>query len=603
MASLLLMANLLPVSPALATENSQLLTDSKTASLQAIENQSYRELIVKFKAGTTEEEKKRVFREANVRELDYIDNGDISLVKVLDEDGLKELAKLLYRNPSVIFAEPNYKVKSSFVPTDPYFKKQWHTSKIQMPKAWDFEKGAASVTVAVIDGGVETDHPDLVGKIVSPINLVADTTIVDKDPHGTHVAGIIAASANKIGTLGIAPGVKIMPIDVFQGEFAEVFDIVEGIYYAADHGAKVINLSLGLDEPSEALDVATNYAHSKGAVVVAAAGNSDTSTLTYPAASPHVIGVSATDHADEITSFSNYGEYIDLAAPGLLIYSTYPGGTYRYLSGTSMAAPVVSGVAALVLSKNSFLTPIQVEEILKKSALDLGDKGWDEFYGFGRVDALRSLENTPLAVTDIQSTSNIFPVTGTSRTAFSFITPNDTTVTVYIQDSKGYTVKRLVTGRKWAGGRFSIVWDGKLDNGYFATTGTYKVIARVAGASGSVTKIRHQQVIDRIQPAITLPNASVSFSSTTGAKVSIPYELNKAAKVTINIQDTKGNVVKTFYNNLSMSAGKRTLNWDGKDLMGKMVPNGAYKLTFTVTDNNKSKKITQATIIVDGKNI
>lgn len=559
------------------------------------------EMIVKFKKDTSDREKSEILQLYGVKELSHIEKGDFSLVIVPKGKNLQSTAAELIKNEQIEFAEPNYMIEKNYTPVDPSYGKQWYLGKIQAPKAWDITKGASTITVSVIDGGVQTNHPDLAGKIVYPYNTVNNSNTYQPDVHGTHVAGIIAASMNKIGIAGIAPGVKIMPINVFSGEYAELYDIAEAIYYAADHGADVINLSLGVDSYSYVMESAAHYAQTKGVVLVAAAGNDDTNAYTYPAALPDVIGVSATDSSDRITDFSNYGEYIDFAAPGVNIYSTVSGSTYRLMSGTSMAAPVISGVSALVLSKNPFLTPAQVKEILRKSVVDLGSKGWDPFYGYGRIDAYKALQNTPAPVSNIVSSSSTFTVTGTSRTAFSFNAPSGTTISLYVQNSKGTTLRKVVSDKKWSGGKFSAVWDGKLDNGMFASTGTYRILAKVAAGGETVYKTMNIKVVDQVTPSVAFSSSSTIFSPAVQGKIVIPYILNKSAKVSAAIYDQAGKPVKTLYFNLSIAGGKRSVTWDGKNSSGKRVADGTYKLTITVTDSKKAKRSSHILIQVDSK--
>ncbi|MDR7240832.1 S8 family peptidase [Neobacillus drentensis] len=389
------------------------------------------ELIIKFTPNTSSVERATILKLVNGKEVDQLKAGDFSFVKVPNGSDLASISKALLKNKQLLFVEPNYEVKSTYVPGEPSYNKQWYLNKIQLPKAWDKTKGSSNITVAVIDGGVQKDHPELRGKIVSPYNAVTGNANYTPDKHGTHVAGIIAASFNKSGIAGIAPSVKIMPINVFDWQGASAYNVAVALNYAVDHHADVVNMSLGSEDYSYILDYYVQYARSKGIVIVAAAGNSDTSIPMYPAALNGVIGVSATDSSDRITSFSNYGSYIDLAAPGLSIYSTVTGSSYEYLSGTSMTAPVVTGVAALVRSQNPFLTPSQVESILMKSTTDLGSRGWDSYYGYGRIDAYKAVSNTPAPISKLTAPTT-YTMTGTNKAAFSITAASSTNVSLYL---------------------------------------------------------------------------------------------------------------------------------------------------------------------------
>jgi subtilisin family serine protease len=546
-----------------------------------------KELIVKFKSNVTSAEKQKVLNSEGLTEVSSIFKGEFTLVSVPKGTELVTVAKKLLKHTVIEFVEPNYEAEKTFVPSDPGYKNQWYLQKIQMPKAWDVTKGSADITVAVIDGGVQTSHPDLKGKIVSPFNAVTGGNTFPGDVHGTHVAGIIAASTNKVGVTGIVPNVKIMPINAFQGSSANMFDIANAIIYAADKGANVINMSLGSYSYSYLVDYATSYAKSKGAILIAAAGNSDTYLETYPAALSSVIAVSATNKIDRITGFSNYGNYIDLAAPGEDIYSTVSGSSYNFLSGTSMAAPTVSGVAALILSKNPLLTPDQVGNILKKSSADLGGKGWDHFYGYGRVDALKALQQTSAPISTITLSAN-FTANGQNKNNISFTAQKETTVSAYVQNSKGTTIKKLVAPKKWNGGKVTTTWDGKQDNGLYVPSGSYVVLAKLTNGKETVYKKSTVKVTNKVKLTIKIVS-SVLFSPKVKSKLTIPYEINQKATITAKIYDSKNTLVKTVLSNKSINTGKNTMQWDGNDRNGKKMKDGTYKLLVSGIDMNKVK--------------
>jgi serine protease len=283
--------------------------------------------------------------------------------------------------------------------TDPYRGQQWDLTKMRAADAWQKSTGTGA-TVAVIDTGVDASHPDLAGKILPGIDIISgvEGTSTDPNGHGTHVAGTIAAlTGNGEGVAAVAPGAKILPIRVLGANGSGYMsDAATGIVYAADHGANVINMSLGSTAQVTAVTNAISYARGKGVVVVAAAGNerASGSPVSYPAADPGVIAVAATDSADAFAGYSNRGSYVDIAAPGSGIVSTYPaakGSSYVIMSGTSMAAPHVAAVAALLESYRPGLTPDQVEQAMESSAVDLGPAGKDADYGYGRIDAAAAL--------------------------------------------------------------------------------------------------------------------------------------------------------------------------------------------------------------------
>ena len=216
--------------------------------------------------------------------------------------------------------------------------------------------------------------------------------IYDDHGHGTHVAGIAAARINNgVGIAGMAGGATIMPVDVFPlPAFGTYEDLIRAIIYATDNGAHVINMSLGASSYSRGEEAAVNYAWNHGVVVVAAAGNTYGNTYHYPAAHRNAIAVAATDAGDNRCSFSTWGDFVDVAAPGCSVFSTVPGG-YGWKGGTSMAAPHVAGLAALLFSLNPLLTNAQVRDLIEQNVDDLGTTGWDPYFGKGRINARKAL--------------------------------------------------------------------------------------------------------------------------------------------------------------------------------------------------------------------
>ncbi len=308
-----------------------------------------------------------------------------------------EFIDRLRRRPDVEHAQPNYVYRALFTPNDPYFGQQWNLPAVHAPEAWDVTQGAG-VRVAVVDTGVDCGHPDLSGQCAAQVNYVGG--FQDDNGHGTHVAGIIAALTNNgVGVAGVASGVKLVALKVLDqnGEGTTATAAAAIVDAVRLYGAKVINLSFGGPRdpggPDAVLQAAIDEAYARGAVVVAAAGNCNPSctTIIDPAAMDHVLAVAAVNNNRERASFSNYGSYIDLAAPGENILSTSPRCGYRFMSGTSMAAPHVSAVAALVLSLRPDLGPDAVATILFQTADDLGAPGRDPCYGYGLVNAYRAV--------------------------------------------------------------------------------------------------------------------------------------------------------------------------------------------------------------------
>ena len=290
----------------------------------------------------------------------------------------------------VAWVQPNYVYREAS--SDPLFSQQWGVTRIGAPQAWTVTRGKDTVVVAVVDTGVDYTHPDLVGPVDAAADydfVNGDSSAMDDNGHGTHVAGIIAAIAdNGVGGAGVAPGCRILPVKVLDSKGSgDTVGVAAGIRYAADAGAKIINLSLA--GPSDAtMGNAVAYAQGKGCVVVAAAGNEGSDGgASYPARYAGVVGVGATDPSNARATFSNYGIGVDIAAPGVNVLSTLPGGGYGSLSGTSMASPFVSAVAALVWSEYSSWDSAHVIDRVLSTAQDIGPVGNDGSFGAGLVRA------------------------------------------------------------------------------------------------------------------------------------------------------------------------------------------------------------------------
>ncbi len=297
---------------------------------------------------------------------------------------------------NVRYVEPNYIATiADTVPSDPDWGRQYGLTAIRAPQGWDLSTGSTAVTIAIVDTGIDLSHPDLSSKIVPGYDFVHDDSIPqDDNGHGTHAAGIAAAASNNgIGIAGVSWGARVMPIKVLNSSGNGTFaNVSSGIVWATDHGAQIINLSLGGSSPSQTLQDAVDYAYSKGVLVIASAGNSGSGNVLYPARYPNVIAVAATDSADNHAGFSNYGPEVDLAAPGVMIYSTWLGGGYQNDSGTSMSAPFVSGLAAVLWGLPRNGTPDVVAGEMENSALDLGAPGRDDLYGYGLIQVDRAIE-------------------------------------------------------------------------------------------------------------------------------------------------------------------------------------------------------------------
>ncbi len=338
-------------------------------------------------------------------------------------------ASKIAKHKSVEWAEPHYLYELAYVPNDPSHASQYALSKISAEQAWDTNTGDASIIIAIDDTGVDWDHPDLAANIwqnndpvdgadsdgngyVDDINgwdfgglngTPDNDPTEDRPDHGTHVAGISSAVTNNgVGVSSIGFNCTIMPVKTAQDDIRNQFGQAliaygyEGIIYAADNGAHVINCSWGGSNYSIAGKAAIDYAISKGTLIVGASGNENSSTVIYPAAYDGVLSVGSTTSTDSRSSFSNYGKQLDVLAPGSSIYNTWQNDTYATLSGTSMASPLTAGLAGLVFNQFPSYTPLQVAEQIRVNAdnIDLINPGFVGLLGTGRINALNALTNS-----------------------------------------------------------------------------------------------------------------------------------------------------------------------------------------------------------------
>lgn len=289
-------------------------------------------------------------------------------------------------------------MKTSIIPNDPSRTSQYALSKIRAYDAWNVSTGNYYITVAVVDDAVQTNHPDLAGNIVAGYD-VADGDNNPNPPntnfsHGTHVAGIVGAVTNNgigIASLGFN-AIRIMPVKAsYTGVYID--KAYEGVIWAAEHGADVINMSWGGYGYSQTNQNVMTYAHNLGSVLVAAAGNDNTTQSHYPSSYSYVICVASTDSNDDKSGFSNYGSQIDIAAPGSNIYSTVPYNGYATYNGTSMASPLVASLCGYILSQNPYLTTDEVEYILKNTSDDINalNPNYSGLLGSGRINALNAV--------------------------------------------------------------------------------------------------------------------------------------------------------------------------------------------------------------------
>ena len=350
----------------------------------------------------------------------------LGVYKLSGAASVEGLVRAYSADPSVEYAEPNFiYVPMSTTPDDPYFSQQWGLTNIKAPQTWDIQKGTSEVIIAVVDSGLDLSHEDLQNRVYTGFRWNyndSNTDVTDLYGHGTHVAGIIGAETNNgIGVAGVTWDCKIMILKVFDvNGTGDTMDILSNaVMDAANHHAKVINMSLGGTSFSSTFNSALQTVHGQGCVLVASAGNEGDSTIKYPASYDNVISVAAVDRYDVRASYSNYNAYVDVSAPGgqgslhssNRVLSTLPSyhftlqndgyyNNYDSLQGTSMSTPFVSGFAGLIFSQHPTWAPASVEALIFSSVDHLGSGAAgtrNDQYGYGRINMYKAFDVGPPA--------------------------------------------------------------------------------------------------------------------------------------------------------------------------------------------------------------
>lgn len=422
----------------------------------------------------------------------------------------------LAHHPHLKFAELDRRVELGFVPNDPYLGSQWHLSKVGAPSAWDLSLGSG-VKIAILDTGVDGAHPDLASQMVPGWNAYDNNSNSgDVHGHGTAVAGTAAAALNNgTGVASLAGGARIMPIRVTDTTgYAYWSTVAQGLTWAADQGARVANVSFVGVAGSSSVQSAAQYMKNKGGLVIVCAGNNGVDEGIAPTST--LIPVSATDGNDQKTSWSSYGNFVAMGAPGSGIWTTSRGGGYQAWNGTSFSSPVTAGVVALMMAANPALPSSQVESLLYSTAVDLGAAGRDAYYGHGRVDASAAVAAAKTAVaSDTQApfASITAPLASTTVTG---LVP----VNADASDNVGVIrVELRVNGALVStdtGSPYQFSWDSsQLANGMASLVATAFDAAGNSKASTTVSvNVANNVVPDTSPPSVAISNPA------SGAKVS-----------------------------------------------------------------------------------
>ena len=437
-------------------------------------------ILVQPRAGLSDAEFDNALATQGGKAAGRLGNLDIYVVSLPPTASEQAVATALAHHPNITFAEVDRLVAPAFTPNDADYGSEWHLQTINAPIAWNTSVGSG-VTVAILDSGIDATHPDLVGQLVPGWNFYDNNSnTADVYGHGTMVAGVVAARGNNsIGVAGVAWGAKLMPLRVTDTSgIGTLSAFANGLTYAADHGARVANLSFAV-QSSSSTQTAAQYFVNKGGVVFNSAGNYGALDSTAPSNS--LVSVSATGNTDILASWSSYGPYVDLSAPGVGIWTTSLGGGYSAVSGTSFSSPLSAGVAALMMSVNPSLAPSQIVSLLESSAVDLGSAGYDYDYGYGRVNAAAAVIAAAQAkAPDVQPPS--VAISSPTGGTVSGIVP----INVTASDNVGVTrVDLLVSGTLLASdisAPYAFSWDSTALAGSSAS-----LVARAYDAAGNAT--------------------------------------------------------------------------------------------------------------------
>jgi subtilisin family serine protease len=492
------------------------------------------QLLVKPKASMPEAALHALLSAQGAREQGAIDVLGVRVISVPVQAADKLMAAL-QRNKDVEYAEPDHVATAVLTANDPRFTGggQWSLSKIEAPAAWDTTVGSENVVVAVVDSGVSASHPDLTGKVLRGYDFVnGDTDASDDNGHGTAVAGITAASTNNgVGMAGVSWNSMILPVKVLGANGSGSYSaMANGITWAADNGARIINLSLGGTSSSRTLQNAVNYAWSRNIILVAAAGNNGNSTPVYPGACANVVAVSATDSVDSRPSWSNYGSYVDVAAPGVNVLTLSGANSYANWNGTSFSSPVTAGVVALMAAGNPGLSNAGVVDALLRNSDDIGAAGYDVYYGQGRVNARRAVA----AVANTVPSDSTPPSVAFGSPSGGATLAGTVNVNLSASDNVGVTKVEFYIGGVLYGqsnsATASFSWDTTtyLDGAYTLEARAYDTANNTASNSITVN-IKNSTVTDT-----TAPLAKIT-SPADGSKLS-----GRTVKVNVSSSDNVG---------------------------------------------------------------
>lgn len=551
-------------------------------------------LLVQPRAGLSLQELDKKLRVHGGRRVGSIPKINVHIVQLPSQANEIAVLQQLSTDRHIKFVELDRQLAPSLTPNDPSYASGWHLPRIAAPEAWDYSVGSG-ITVAILDSGVDASHPDLAAAMVPGYDAYDNNTDTrDVYGHGTKVAGAAAMIGNNLtGGTGVSFSSRIMPIRITDtAGYGYLSSMAAGLVWAADHGARVANISFEDVCDSPTVLNAAQYMRNKNGVVVAAAGNTGTQQATV--ASDLITCVSATDSSDAVTSWSSYGNYVDLAAPGVGIYTTTMGGGYGSVSGTSFSAPITAGAYALMMAANPRLAPSQLDDALFSTAVDLGSAGYDAYYGNGRIDASAAVARVRTTTSTVDGTAPIVSITSPSD---GLNVSGLIAVNADATDNIGVTRVELYAGGNLVGSDASAPYEFSWDTSGLAD-GQVSLQARAFDAAGNVgtsdvtvnvannPEATPSPTPDTIAPSVVIGNPS------SGATISGPVTITASASDNVQVASISlsinGQVVtKNSGSSLSYSwdpyGGKKGKGWLRK-FSG--TTSGTYSISATATDSS-----------------
>lgn len=532
-------------------------------------------LLIKPRAGLPEFEFLKHIEPHGGQSLSEIQGIGVRVVELPAQASAQAVEALLAHNPHFEFAELDRQVSAAATADDPYFSSAWHLPLIGAPAAWDLSRGE-DIVIAILDTGINGAHADLAGRTVPGWNFYdgnSDTS--DVNGHGTAVAGAAAASTNNAaGVASVAPGAYLMPVRIADpGAYAYWSTVAQGLTWAADQGVKVANISYNGVSASSTVQAAAQYLKNRGGVTVVSAGNSYGQEFIAP--SDTMITVSATNASDQRASFSSWGDYVDLAAPGKDIWTTNKGGGYGKWNGTSFSSPIVAGVVAQMMAANPALSPAAIEQLLFSTALDLGDAGWDITFGHGRVSADQAVAaaNAWIGSDTVAPVVSIAAPTGGSVAGTVSVDVSAT------DDTAVSHVELLVNGITLASDAahpYAFAWDSTS-----VADGSVAIAARAFDAAGNSTvspsiSVTVQNAPDVAPPVVHFVTPSAGANVKTSVRIALSASDDRAVtslKLSIDgseVASGAGAGLSYTWNTAKVSKGTHTLLATATDAAGNL---------------------------------